>query len=167
MLICLPMAQAPSTVLEIIEEAIYDEQSSHDYYLKMAEVIHDSSGKEQFRHLAQEEIRHREVLEERYRALTGKRFRFEPSKLPHDHAPVPRTNATAVEVLGMAMEQEMDAVNKYRKLAESAPDEDARRAYLQLADDEHQHHEWFRAQRQAIQSGVHWFIETLPGTLER
>jgi rubrerythrin len=161
------MMSAPPKVLEIIEDAIYDEQSAHDYYLKMVEVIHDPSGKEQFRHLAQEENRHREVLEERWRALTGKRFRFEPSKLPHEHAPIPTTNATAVEVLGMAMEEELNAVAKYKKLAEGAPDEAARKAYLQLADDEYQHYEWFRAQRQAIQSGIHWFTETLPGTHER
>ena len=161
------MTSAQSKVLEIIEDAIYDEQSAHDYYLKMVEVIHDRSGKDQFRHLAQEEVRHREILEERWRALTGKRFRFEASKLPHEHAPVPTTNATAVEVLGMAMEQELDAVAKYKHLAGSAPDEEARSAYLELARDEQQHYEWFRAQRQAIQSGIHWFIETLPGTLER
>lgn len=160
------MTPIPTKVLEIIEDAIYDEQASHDYYLTMAAVIHEPSGREQFRHLAQEEVRHRDVLEERYRALTGKRFHFEPSKLPHGHAPVPTTNATAIEVLGLAMEQELDAVGKYRKLAESAPDEEARRAYLQLAEDEQQHYEWFRAQRHAIQSGIHWFIETLPGTLE-
>jgi rubrerythrin len=161
------MMSAPANVLEIIEGAIYDEQSAHDYYLKMVEVIHNTSGKEQFRHLAQEELRHREILEERWRALTGKRFRFEASKLPHEHAPVPTTNATAVEVLGMAMEQEQEAVLKYRKLADGAPDEAARSAYMQLAEDEHQHYEWFRAQRIAIQSGIHWFTETLPGTLDR
>ena len=161
------MSTAQNRVLEIIEDAIYDEQSAHDYYLKMVEVIDDRSGKEQFRHLAQEEVRHRELLEERWRALTGKRFRFEASKLPHDHAPIPTTNATAVEVLGMAMEQELEAVAKYKELAASAPDEEAKSAYLELARDEHQHYEWFRAQRQAIQSGIHWFIETLPGTLER
>ena len=161
------MMAAPSKVLEIIEDAIYDEQSAHDYYLRMVDVIHDASGKEQFRHLAHEEFRHREILEERWRALTGKRFRFEPAKLPHEHAPVPTTNATAVEVLGMAMEQELEAVAKYKKLAEAAPDDAARAAYAQLADDEYQHYEWFRAQRHAIQSGIHWFTETLPGTLER
>ena len=158
---------APPKVLEIIEDAIYDEQSSHDYYLKMVDVIRDPSGKEQFRHLALEEFRHREILEERWKVLTGKRFRFEPTKLPHEHAPIPTTNATAVEVLGMAMEQELEAVGKYKKLAEGAPDEAARSAYQQLADDEYQHYEWFRAQRHAIQSGIHWFTETLPGTLER
>src|SRR5580765_8382763 len=110
------MMTTPTKVLEIIEDAIYDEQSSADYYLKMAGVIHDPSGKEQFRHLAQEEYRHREILEERWRALTGKRFRFESSKLPHEHAPIPSTNATAIEVLGMAMEQELEAVEKYKKL---------------------------------------------------
>jgi len=161
------MTSAPSKVLEIIEDAIYDEQSAHDYYLKMVEVIDEPSGKEQFRHLAQEEVRHREILEERWRALTGKRFRFEAAKLPHEHAPVPTTNANAVEVLSIAMEEEREAVAKYKELAESAPDEEAKRAYLELARDEHQHYEWFRAQRQAIQSGIHWFIETLPGTLER
>jgi rubrerythrin len=160
-------APVPAKVLEIIEDAIYDEQASHDYYLKMAEVIVNPSGRDQFRHLAQEEVRHREVLEERWRALTGKRFKFEPSKMPKDHAPVPTTNADAVQVLGMAMEQELDAVSKYKKLAESAEDEPARRAYLELAEDEQQHYEWFRAQRHSIQTGIHWFTETLPGPLER
>jgi len=163
------MAHEPVSprVLAIIEEAIYDEQASHDYYLKMVEAIDEPSGREQFRRLAREEVRHREVLEERYRALTGKRFRFDPAKLPPDPVPVPTTNATAIEVLGIAMGHEQDAVLKYRELADSAPDEEARGAYLELADDEHQHYEWFRAQRQAIQSGIHWFTETLPGTLDR
>jgi rubrerythrin len=161
------MASVPASVIEIIEEAIYDEQASHDYYLKMVDVIHDPSGKEQFRRLAREEVRHRDVLEERFRDLAGKRFRFEPAKLQIDPVPIPSTNASAIEALGLAMEHELTAVEKYRRLAEGAASEEARLAYLELAEDEHQHYEWFRAQRHAIQSGVHWFVETLPGTLER
>jgi rubrerythrin len=161
------MEPAPSRALEIIEEAIYHEQSSHDYYLKVAAAIHDASGKAQYRHLAQEEIRHREVLESRYRALTGKRFRFAPARLESDDLPVPTTNATAIEALEMAMEHELEAVAKYHELAAGAPDEESRRVYLQLARDEQQHYEWFRDQRNALQSGLHWFIETLPGALDR
>jgi rubrerythrin len=161
------MSTVSAKVLGIIEEAIYHEQSSHDYYLRVAEVMHNPSGKEQYRHLAQEEIRHREVLEERYHALTGKRFRFEPSKLEPDEIPVPTTNASAIEALGMAMEHELEAVGKYMTLAEEAAEEESRRVYLQLARDEQQHHDWFRDQRNALQGGVHWFIETLPGTLDR
>jgi len=157
---------SPKTI-EIIEEAIYHEQASHDYYLQVVAAIHDESGRQQFRHLAQEEIRHREVLEDRFRALTGKRFRFDPSKLHPDPIPVPTTNATAIEALALAMEHELEAVENYRKLADGAGDEDSRRTYRQLADDEREHYEWFRTQRQALLSGVHWFVETLPGTLDR
>jgi rubrerythrin len=161
------MVPAPSRALEIIEEAIYHEQSSHDYYLKVAAAIEDPSGKEQYRHLAHEEIRHREVLEERYRAITGKRFRYEPSKLSSESLPVPTSNATAIEALEQAMEHELEAVANYRELAAGATNEESRRVYLQLANDEQQHYEWFRDQRNALQGGVHWFTETLPGTRER
>jgi len=161
------MVPAPSRALEIIEEAIYHEQSSHDYYLKVAAAIQDSSGKEQYRHLAHEEIRHREVLEERYRALTGKRFRYDANKVADDSLPVPTSNATAIEALEQAMEHELEAVDKYRELAEGASDEESKNVYQQLAQDEHQHYEWFRDQRNALQRGVHWFTETLPGARER
>lgn len=161
------MGAVSSRVLEIIEDAIYHEQGSHDYYLRVAAAIDNPSGKEQYRHLAGEELRHREVLEERYRNLTGKRFRFEPAKLDSDEIPVPTSNANAIEVLGMAMEHELEAVEKYRELAAAASDEDARTIYLRLAQDEHEHFEWFRDQRDALRSGVHWFTETLPGTLDR
>jgi len=161
------MAPVSSRVLEIIEDAIYHEQGSHDYYLRVAAAIDNPSGKEQYRHLAVEELRHREVLEERYRGLTGKRFRFEPAKLDDDEIPVPTSNANAIEVLGMAMEHELEAVEKYRELAASAADEETRAIYLRLAQDEHEHYEWFRDQRDALRSGVHWFTETLPGTHDR
>ena len=161
------MAPPSPKVLEIIVQAIYHEQASHDYYLQLVEAIHDESGRQQFRHLAQEEFRHREVLEDRFRSLTGKRFRFDPKKLQPDPLPVPRTNASAIEALALAMEHELEAVENYRKLAESAEDDDSRKTYLQLAEDEQSHHEWFRTQRQALLSGIHWFIETLPGTLDR
>lgn len=161
------MVPAPSRALEIIEEAIYHEQSSHDYYLKVAAAIENPSGKEQYRHLAHEEIRHREVLEDRWRALTGKRFRYEPSKLDHETLPVPTSDATAIEALELAMEHELEAVAKYRELAASTPNDESRRVYLQLANDEQQHYEWFRDQRSALQGGVHWFTETLPGARER
>ncbi len=161
------MNAGSSKVLDIIEEAIYHEQASHDYYLRVVGAIHDESGRQQFRHLAQEESRHREVLEDRFRALTGKRFRFDPKKLRADELPVPTTNATAVEALAMAMEHELEAVASYRKLAEAAEDDESRRTYQELAQDEQSHYEWFRTQRQALLSGVHWFIETLPGTLDR
>ena len=161
------MVPVPSRALEIIEEAIYHEQSSHDYYLKVAAAIENPSGKDQYRHLAHEEIRHREVLEDRWRALTGKRFRYEPSRQLGDDLPVPTSNATAVEALEQAMEHELEAVANYRELAESAGDAESRRVYLQLANDEQQHYEWFRDQRNALQRGVHWFTETLPGARER
>jgi rubrerythrin len=161
------MVPAPSRALEIIEDAIYHEQSSHDYYLKVAAAIENPSGKEQYRHLAHEEIRHREVLEERYRAITGKRFRYEPSKVESDSLPVPTSTATAFEALEQAMEHELEAVANYRELADGATNEESRRVYLQLASDEQQHYEWFRDQRNALQSGVHWFTETLPGGRER
>lgn len=161
------MVPGSPKVLEIIEEAIYHEQASHDYYLQVVAAIHDDSGRQQFRHLAQEEIRHREVLEGRFRALTGRRFRFDPKKLHPDPIPVPTTNATAIEALALAMEHELDAVANYRKLAEEAEDDESRRTYLELAEDEQSHYEWFRTQRQALLSGVHWFVETLPGTLDR
>ncbi|HKQ19657.1 MAG TPA: ferritin family protein [Candidatus Eisenbacteria bacterium] len=161
------MGSVSSRVLEIIEDAIYHEQGSHDYYLRVAAAIDNPSGKEQYRHLAVEELRHREVLEERYRNLTGKRFRFERAKLDEDEIPVPTSNANAIEVLGMAMEHELEAVEKYRELAASAADEDARAIYHRLAQDEHEHYEWFRDQRDALRSGVHWFTETLPGTHDR
>lgn len=161
------MVPVPSRTLEIIEEAIYHEQSSHDYYLKVAAAIENPSGKEQYRHLAHEEIRHREVLEERWRALTGKRFRYETSRRDPDPLPIPTSNATAIEALEQAMEHELEAVASYRELASSASDEESRRVYLQLAQDEQQHYEWFRDQRNALRGGVHWFTETLPGARER
>lgn len=161
------MVPVPSRALEIIEEAIYHEQSSHDYYLKMAAAIENPSGKEQYRHLAHEEIRHREVLEDRWRALTGKRFRYESARAESDLLPIPTSNATAVEALELAMEHELEAVTAYRELAASATDEASRGVYLQLANDEQQHYEWFRDQRNALQGGVHWFTETLPGARER
>ncbi len=67
----------------------------------------------------------------------------------------------------MAMEHELEAVEKYRELAEATTDADARAIYLRLAQDEHEHFEWFRDQRDALRRGVHWFTETLPGTLDR
>lgn len=161
------MVPVPPRALEIIEEAIYHEQSSHDYYLKVAAAIENPSGKEQYRHLAHEEIRHREVLEERYRALTGKRFRYEPSKVDPDQLPIPTSNATAIEALELAMEHELEAVANYRELAADASSEESRRVYLELANDEQQHYEWFRDQRNALRGGVHWFTETLPGARER
>jgi rubrerythrin len=161
------MGPVPPRALEIIEEAIYHEQSSHDYYLKVSAAIENPSGKEQYRHLAHEEIRHREVLEERYRVLTGKRFRYEPSKVDSDQLPIPTSNATAIEALELAMEHELEAVANYRELAADASNEESRRVYLELANDEQQHYEWFRDQRNALRGGVHWFTETLPGARER
>jgi len=114
-----------------------------------------------------EEIRHREVLEDRYRALTGKRFRYEPSKVDSESLPIPTSNATAIEALELAMEHELEAVDNYRVLAADASNEESRRVYLELANDEQQHYEWFRDQRDALQGGVHWFTETLPGARER
>ncbi|MGE5175088.1 MAG: ferritin family protein [Hyphomicrobiales bacterium] len=161
------MDAAHAKALAIIEEAIYHEQASHDYYLRVAEAIHDASGSAQYRQLAQEELHHREVLEERWHRLTGKRFHFDPSKVEEDELPVPSTNATAIEALTLAMEHEQEAVEKYRHLIETAPDDESRRVYEQLAEDERQHRDWFRDRRDALQQGVRWFVETLPGALDR
>lgn len=161
------MDASHAKALEIIEEAIYHEQSSHDYYLRVASAIHDPSGSAQYRQLAQEEQKHREILEERWHRLTGKRFRFDPAKVEAEELPVPSTNASAIEALTLAMAHELEAVEKYRDLIASAKDEEARRIYEQLAQDERQHHDWFRDRRDALQMGVRWFVETLPEALDR
>lgn len=160
------MNAAHSRTLEIIEEAIYHEQGAHDYYLRVAEAIHDPSGSAQYRQLAAEELTHRELLEERWHRLTGKRFRFDPAKVEADELPVPSSNASAIEALTLAMAHESEAVEKYRALVAGAPDEESRRAYEQLARDEEQHHDWFRDRRDALQKGVRWFLETLPDALD-
>ncbi|HYQ96387.1 MAG TPA: hypothetical protein VER38_05200 [Candidatus Eisenbacteria bacterium] len=38
------MVPGSPKVLEIIEEAIYHEQASHDYYVQVVAAIHDDSG---------------------------------------------------------------------------------------------------------------------------
>jgi len=160
------MDASHAKALEIIEEAIYHEQGAHDYYLRVAEAIHDPSGSAQYRQLAQEELAHRELLEARWHRLTGKRFRFDASKVETDELPVPSSNASAIEALTLAMTHEQEAVEKYRILVAGAPDEESRRAYEQLAQDEQQHHDWFRERRDALRDGVRWFVETLPGALD-
>jgi rubrerythrin len=161
------MVPAPSRALEIIEEAIYHEQLIHAYYLKVAAAIEDPSERDRYRHLAQEELRHKEALENRWRALTGKRFRYEPSRIATDALPAPADGAGVAGALELAMEHELEAAANYGELAECATTDGYRRLYLELANDEQRHYEWLRDQRHALLGGARRFAENSPGARER
>ena len=145
------MIPTPPRSLEIIEEAIYQEQAAHDEYLKLARAAADPEERERYHDLAHQEMRHRQLLEERWRTLTGRRFRYKPAKRGHAPLPEPTSAATAALAFEVAMERKLDAIGNYRELAGSDADIEGRRFYQELADEEQRDYEWFRDRRNALE----------------
>jgi rubrerythrin len=143
--------------LEILEMGIYNEASARDFYLSIAGIIKDVSGKEKFQLLADDEKRHRETLEDWYKkASKGKAFPFDPKKVKIIKVEI-KDHTSAFEALDIALEAERQAYLFYLDASKRSKDIKGKEMFEKLADEEDGHYQKLSAERNAIAGGFYWF----------
>jgi rubrerythrin len=143
--------------LEILEIGIYNEISARDFYLSVAGIIKDVSGREKFQLLADDEKRHREILEDWYKKESkGMVFPFDPKKVKKIKVEV-KDHTSAFAAIDIALEAERQAYLFYLEAAKRAKDEKGKEIFEKLSEEEDGHYQKLSAERNAIAGGFYWF----------
>lgn len=143
--------------LEILDIGIYNEVSARDFYLSVAGIIKDVSGRKKFQNLADDEKRHREILEDWYKKESkGKNFPFDPKKVKKIKVEV-KDHTSAFAALDIALEAERQAYLFYTEAGKRTKDEKGKEMFKKLADEEDGHYQKLSAERNAIAGGFYWF----------
>jgi rubrerythrin len=143
--------------LEALGIAIYNEQAAYDFYAGLEHAIENERGKNKFKFLAEDEKRHRQLLEEQYeKESNGQKFVVDSGRVKKVDINVD-TQTSAIDAVDLALEAEKAAYEFYKHAAEKTKDENGRRMFERLAEDEDKHYETLRAEREALLGGPYWF----------
>ena len=154
------------TPLEILELAIYNEQSACEFYLHLSNQIKSQSGKDKFKFLAEDEKRHRHILEkEYYKENKGKGFRFDSEKAKAIKVEVD-TQSSAIDALDLAIQAEREAYKFYTQASEKVKEQASKDMFLKLAGEEDGHYNVLAAERQALSNNFYWYGYDVPGVME-
>lgn len=110
-------------LIDVIKGAIAQEEVSHDFYRRLADVVQQADTKETFQYLAKEELEHKHFLES---CITPKGCKLvgEPQDVhlaEMFEAPAIQKGMTPKEALVVAMKQEEAAHRFYQSLAAMQP----------------------------------------------
>jgi rubrerythrin len=152
--------------LEILESAIYDEQSACDFYLYLSGLIKNQSGKEKFRFLAEDEKRHRYILEKEYcEESKEKKFKFDSKKEKIMKIKID-DQSSASDALDLAIRAERGAYKFYMEAFKKVQAQASKNMFLKLAEEEDRHYNLLAAERQALSNNFYWYEYDVPGVME-
>ncbi len=158
------MDEATKQLLEGLREAMQAERYGHTFYKTAAMNTDDPTGREVFLQLAREEMEHFEFLSAHYKSLVDHGKLAEDTKL-HGHAEVDPQSPIFSEKLrdhikdahfemsaiAIAVQLELNAINRYRELAAKAEIPEVKRFFEDLANWESSHYKAFLNQQQLLQ----------------
>jgi len=132
--------------LEALRIAIQSEIDAHHYYKDALKYFDEKETKDLLATLANEEIKHRKQLEEQYASISGKRLLYInlPKKRRFTKPLMP--DATELEVLESAIDQEKEARDFYDKAAQRTMDASGKAVFQKLVEDEDRHYSLLRAE---------------------
>ncbi|MHB8069808.1 MAG: ferritin-like domain-containing protein [Desulfobaccales bacterium] len=130
-------------ITDIINSAISQENQSHEFYLRMANLVSQAETKETFQYLAQEELEHKAFLQSCF-TPEGCKLVGHPQNVhlaEHLQAPEITPDMPPKEALVIAMKQEESAHRFYQTLAGLQPPGEIRSFLEKMAQMELSHKE--------------------------
>ena len=153
------MTTTQTEILKGLKTAMEAEIFGHNFYLNASRNTNDSQGRETLARMAEEELGHFNYLRTQYKSVMEKGdYTFSPNLvLAHrKQAGNPifsdeikkrvKDSHFEVSVLSIGMKLELEAVNFYRRCAQQASSEEARKFYNELAEWEEDHYRAFEQQ---------------------
>ena len=130
--------------------AIKAEKQAIDYYARAARRVINETGKEALKKIKKQEENHLKNLKNKFKKMTGRDLKpgeedcipAQISVLTEEH--IPDKEASDLEVCQIAIKDEVEAHAFYLKAAKTAPDEEAKKLYEELAGEESRHAETLR-----------------------
>jgi rubrerythrin len=161
------MEQMTKQVEEAIRDAIKLEINGRKFFNYAADVTTHESGKNMFRHLAQEEVKHLDVFGEIFTKLLG----GEEWKNFVDTHTVSGTSPLVeklkqrmgnpqgkgeTEAISIGMELESDAIAFFQKASRDAEDPKAAKIFWDIAEEEKFHYDLLQAQYDSVMKTGNW-----------
>lgn len=147
---------------DLIKKAIVAEIEGQKFYKFLADKTTNVDAKRKLTNLAKDEIRHEAILIKIYKDLFGEEVEDLPdhgvsvlSKFFSDRRDTEPINE--VQCIDMAIEAELAATEFYKSSAETADNDEIKDIYAQMADEEFQHYELLKAEREAVTGNYSWF----------
>lgn len=147
---------------EVIKQAIVAEIDGQRFYTQLADRTNNEEAKRKLTNLAQDEMRHESILIEVYKKLHGEEVGDLPtegisilSKFFRDNEN--KENLSEIQYIDLAIEAELAATKYYKEGAETAPTEDIKKLYENMAAEEYGHFESLQAEKDAISGNYYWF----------
>ena len=126
----------------IIKFAMENEVEAQKFYEEAAQKVQSTQLKEMFTDFAQEEKKHREILKQVYISNRMGDYFHEGQDyhIAEDvDLPVLSTNMKPADAIALAMKKEEAAMAQYTELADSYPEPDKKKVFLDLAAMERGH----------------------------
>jgi len=126
----------------IIKFAMENEVEAQKFYEEAAKKVENTQLKKMFADFAEEEKRHREILKKVY--ISNRIGDYFPEGRDYHVAgevdlPVLSTDMKPADAIALAMKKEEAAMVQYTELAETCPEPDKKKVFLDLAAMEREH----------------------------
>src|SRR6056297_255532 len=152
--------------LEVIKEAILNENEGYQVYSMAAEKINDKEISKSFEKLANEELKHIDWLKDLYESFEGKRdieFSIDEISAPDKERlfkmeKIDKENLSfALSVFGIGVKMEKEAIEYYKNAASNTESEEAKSLYKKIINWEYQHLNFFQKQYDMLRED--WWAE--------
>lgn len=156
------MTRDKQQIAEILKKAIKGEEDGYYFYNLLAEKATNPQAKIKLENLRDDEIRHKETLYAIYEKYIGGEIGELPPKGINALAEVFRKGhledrKTEMEFINLAIEAELAATKYYQEERDLIDDDEFKKIFDQLAEEEHSHYELLMAEKEAMSGNYFWF----------
>ncbi len=156
------MAKDKEYIAHTLKKAIKGEEDGYNFYDLLSKKATNKEAKRKLENLRDDEIRHKQVLLDIFHKHIGPELGELPPKGINALAEVFRRGhledrKSEMEFINLAIEAELAATKYYKEERDMVDDDEFRRIFDQLADEEHSHFELLQAEREALSGNYYWF----------
>ncbi|MBN2136470.1 MAG: ferritin family protein [Sedimentisphaerales bacterium] len=140
-----------TSVNEILDFAINAEKAAYRFYVDLSEKMDSEAMSKVFKEFAEQELKHREILEGIKQGKTIEAEEVANLKIADYVVGVePHPDMTYQDALILAMKREKAAFALYIRIAESTHDQELRKTFEMLAQEEAKHKLYFETEYEEV-----------------
>ncbi len=152
--------------LEVIKEAILNENEGYQVYMMAAERIDKNEISKSFKKLAKEELKHIDWLKDLYQDIKGnEKINFTVDEIKPPEKPrifkwdkIEKENLSfALSVFGLGVKMEKEAIEYYKNAVSNTESKEAKSLYKKIIEWEYQHLNFFQEQYDMLRED--WWAE--------
>ena len=156
------MTKSKEYIAEVLKKAIKGEEDGYYFYNLLSEKADNPEAKKKLSTLRDDEIRHKETLIDLFDKHIGGEIGELPPKGINALAEVFQKGhleqrKNEIDFINLAIEAELAAMKYYQSERDLIDDEEFKKIFDQLAEEEQSHYEFLQAERDAISGNYYWF----------